>query len=308
MQAKLRKGDRVRHSTRTDWGLGEVLADQTADRVRIMFEEVGLKELDLAMAKFTSVEGEEAQSDHLTALVALQLAPSKGRPSNGGKPSKTISFKKAVENFLSYFPQGFHDPAYLSGRQGERGYKVLAGDQLRDRLGKDVLEQLIEAGAFKEIGERAKAVINKTNLVFQQEKIGLGNSLSTHENQQAFAEALNCLLYGGESVQHRFERFSNMLDKIGAAKWPIATYFLFIMCPETEVFIKPEVTKFAADMLQIDINYRPEPNWLTYRCGLTLFETLKARLIKEGRAQLVPRDMIDVQSFIWVTAPTYTEN
>ncbi|MFL9966650.1 DUF3553 domain-containing protein [Paraburkholderia sediminicola] len=308
MQAKLRKGDRVKHATRTEWGLGEVLADQTADRVRIIFEDVGLKELDPAKAKFTNVTGDEAQSDHLTALVARQLARSKGQPSKAGKPSMTLSLKKAVDNFLSYFPQGFNDHAYFSGRQSEREYKVVAGDLLRERLGKDAIAQLLDARAFKEIGERAKAVINKTNLIHQQEKIGLGNSLSLEENQQAFAEALDCLLHGYESVQHRFERFCKMLDKIDAAKWPIATYFLFIGFPETQVFVKPEVTRHAADMLQIDINYRPELNWLTYRCVLTLFETLKGKLIRDGRAELVPRDMIDVQSFIWVTAPTYTES
>ncbi|SAL51416.1 DUF3553 domain-containing protein [Caballeronia concitans] len=308
MQAKLKKGDRVKHATRPEWGVGEVLADQSADRVRIMFEVEGLKELDPTRASFTNVTGDEAQSVRLTERVAHQLAPVKGTALKARKPPTILSLEKASENFLKYFPKGFNDPDYLSGRRSERDYKDSAVTLLHERLEKKVLTELLEAHAFNEICDRAKAVINKTNLIHQQEKIALGNGLSRDGGQQVFAEALNDLLNGLESEQHRFERFSKMLDKVGAAKWPIATYFLFIGFPKTHAFLKPEATKFAADMLRIDINYRPELNWLTYRCVQTLFETLKARLIKDGRAELVPRDMIDVQSFIWVTAPTYAES
>lgn len=55
----------------------------------------------------------------------------------------------------------------------------------------------------------------------------------------------------------------------------------------------------------MDINYRSELNWLTYNRVLELAELIRTKLIKDGRETLAPRDLIDVQSFIWVIAPSY---
>ena len=172
-------------------------------------------------------------------------------------------------------------------------------------LGREPLGQLLTAGAYSEICDRAKRVVNRTNLIHQYEKIWLANGLSSNGNQQAFSEGLNNLLYGDEPLQNRFDGFAEMLYGIHAAKWPIATYFLFTAFPNDQIFLKPEVTQHAADVLGLSIDYRPELNWRTYSKVLHLAETLRARLSKEGREELVPRDMIDVQSFIWIIAPGY---
>lgn len=98
------------------------------------------------------------------------------------------------------------------------------------------------------------------------------------------------------------------MSKIGAAKWPIATYFLYIRFPESQIFIKPVVTQNAANILNLEINYKPELNWLTYSQVLVLAERIRMELLKDGRSILVPRDMIDVQSFIWIIAPGYAKD
>ena len=172
-------------------------------------------------------------------------------------------------------------------------------------LGPDSLEQLLATGQYSEICVRAKRVVNETNLIHQYEKIWLSNGLSTEANQQAFSEGLHALLYCDDTPQKRFEQFAEMLYRIQAAKWPVATYFQFIAFPETQIFVKPEVTKHAADVLGLSIDYRPELNWSTYSKVLHLAETLRSKLSRDGRESLVPKDMIDVQSFIWVIAPGY---
>jgi hypothetical protein len=48
---------------------------------------------------------------------------------------------------------------------------------------------------------------------------------------------------------------------------------------------------------RFELNYRPEPNWLTYRCLLEFAQNLRNKL-----ADLEPKDMIDVQSFLWCIA------
>lgn len=305
MEVKFRKGDRVKHSSRTDWGLGEVLADPAGDQVEVFFEDIGVKKFKLAFAKFIKVSGEESESDYLTSLVR-HFYKEKGRGQASVKQSNTFTpFPRAVGDFLRYFPGGFQDQKFLCGPSSEREYKVAAHDLLLELLGRESLREMLEGKLYWEICNRAKCVVNRTNLIHHYEKIWLSNGLSDETNQRAFAEMLNDLLYGDEGMQARFERFCDMLYEIGAAKWPIATYFPFVAFPESHIFIKPEVTKHAADVLGLSIDYRPELNWGTYNRVLELAETLKGRLCKDGRAELVPRDMIDVQSFIWVTAPGY---
>ena len=64
------------------------------------------------------------------------------------------------------------------------------------------------------------------------------------------------------------------------------------------MFIKPSVTQKVAEMSAFEINYRPELNWLTYKSVLDF-----AHYLRHALADLKPRDMIDVQSFIWCVAP-----
>jgi hypothetical protein len=97
-----------------------------------------------------------------------------------------------------------------------------------------------------------------------------------------------------------------MLYHVGAAKWTIATYFFFLAFPDTQIFVKPEVTKHAAKLLHLEIDYRSEVNWTTYALILRMAEALRQKLSDERKAELMPRDMIDVQSFIWLIGPGYS--
>ena len=63
------------------------------------------------------------------------------------------------------------------------------------------------------------------------------------------------------------------------------------------MFVKPNMTKNAAEISAFEINYDPELNWLTYNSILRFSEYLKKAL-----SELKLRDMIDVQSFMWCIA------
>ncbi len=58
------------------------------------------------------------------------------------------------------------------------------------------------------------------------------------------------------------------------------------------------VTQDAADVCNFELNYRPELHWLTHRSVQRFAGVLRSEI-----ATLNPRDMIDVQSFIWCIAP-----
>jgi len=62
--------------------------------------------------------------------------------------------------------------------------------------------------------------------------------------------------------------------------------------------LKPTVTKIAARELGIEFPYASKPQWPTYASLLALAATLERQLRTLPTFQA--RDMIDIQSFIWV--------
>jgi len=55
------------------------------------------------------------------------------------------------------------------------------------------------------------------------------------------------------------------------------------------------VTKLAAEEYGFDFQYRSRPGWDTYSNLLEF-----AEVVREDLDDLDPRDMIDIQSFLWV--------
>jgi hypothetical protein len=275
-------GDRVGHPGRPEWGPGEILAVSGESKFTIYFALIGEKLLkDVALVRLT---GPESSHPLLESRVLR----------SGKRGAKTPSILQLKESFLRQFPGGFEDTKYL---KSERAYKVAASDLLKGTMASEELNPLLSAGDHAEVCRRALAVINRTNLVLQNEKMALHDGL-TGEGCALFSPALADLLYGSNSSRDRFERFSKMLEAVGAAKWTIATYFRFLAEPETQMFLKPEATKAAAAACGYELNYRPDLNWRTYETLLAFSAHLK-----EAIEDLRPRDMIDVQGFIWKTRP-----
>jgi hypothetical protein len=77
--------------------------------------------------------------------------------------------------------------------------------------------------------------------------------------------------------------------------WPLVTVFGFIAQPRTHIFLKPLVTKAAAAAYGFDFRYNSKPDWSTYASLLAF-----AKMVRRDMADLGPRDMIDIQSFMWV--------
>lgn len=117
---------------------------------------------------------------------------------------------------------------------------------------------------------------------------------------QRFAEALVDFLHGRAAPQTRFERWCEALASLPRRQtrvltWPLATVFGFIALPKIHIFLKPRVTQLAARKYGVDLRYESRPTWTTYRHVLDFAER-----IREDQRDLKPRDMVDLQSFIWV--------
>jgi hypothetical protein len=69
----------------------------------------------------------------------------------------------------------------------------------------------------------------------------------------------------------------------------------FLAQPERHLFLKPNATRVAAENYGFDFRYASKPSWSGY-ANLLEFASLVRRDLRDLR----PRDMIDIQSFIWV--------
>jgi hypothetical protein len=65
--------------------------------------------------------------------------------------------------------------------------------------------------------------------------------------------------------------------------------------PDQHIFLKPNVTRRAAEKYGYAFHYRSRPAWKTYADLLGF-----ASRVRTDLGDLRPRDMIDLQSFLWV--------
>ncbi|MEP7343427.1 MAG: DUF3553 domain-containing protein [Acidobacteriota bacterium] len=279
-----KKGNRVRHPARSEWGLGKVLEDSAGGKARVLFTSAGERTLLLKHVALTLVTGAEANAP--VSGKAKRAAPKRR------KEYKDIEQLK--EKFLSQYPGGFSGEKFI---EVERDYKVKACELMNELLNAQSFDQLLAASDYAEVCKRALQVANKSNLIFPNEKMSLKEGLKSPDGQKRFAESLHRLLYGQGTPEEQFNQFADCLLEIGASKWPIATYYLFVAQPESQMFLKPIVTQDAAAVCGFELNYQKEPNWLTYKYLLDFSQDLMAKL-----ADLKPQDMIDVQSFLWCIA------
>lgn len=204
---------------------------------------------------------------------------------------------RSRRKFLRFFPAGFNDQKYDAW---ERGYKVAANDQWAEQLNRSTFQALLEDGEYAEIAARVVRVESRTNLLFSFEKMALRDALRSAVGARAFSTGLYEWLYGRRSRQRRFDEWINVIEGLPRRQtrvltWPLVTVFGFIAEPAREIFLKPMVTRRAAKAYGFPFVYRSRPSWETYASLLEFTET-----IRHDCADLRPKDMIDLQSFIWV--------
>jgi len=287
---ELKKGDRVRYEKATAWGLGEIIELTGGPYCKIFFVNHGETTIGKDFMKFlTQIEGKDAAHPLLDNL----------RLPDQNKEVKFRYIGNLVALFSQIFPKGFYDDEYL---KHERAYKVEAHNLMTNLLSESTFMDLIELGEYEEICLHALKVVNKTNLIFPNEKMALKDGLKSPENKKLFSTTLFDLLYSSDELSKRFECFATVLEKINAVKWTTQTYFLFLTFLGKYMFMKPSVTQYAADVFAFELHYRSEINWNSYE-RLLLFSQYVSDELSKISDYLKPRDMIDTQSFIWSSVP-----
>jgi hypothetical protein len=199
--------------------------------------------------------------------------------------------------FLRFFPGGFRDETYVDW---ERGYKWRAHEGWCAVLDEARHRAALERGEFAAVAAHAVAIEARTNLLFSFEKMALRDAVRSPAGACAFAQGLYDFLYGLGDAAARFAAWCEVVGALPRRQtrvltWPVVTVFGFIARPSVHMFLKPNVTRVAAEAYGYDFVYHSRPSWETYASLLDF-----ARMVRRDLRDLRPRDQIDAQSFIWV--------
>ena len=203
---------------------------------------------------------------------------------------------------------GFRDPRFDGGRYDEVKYKLATAEKARELLSEHSLRGMIGAGKHSEMIERLKMVGRDTNLLFRPYSAGGDLDLLYHESLDhgKFCEAFLNLLYGDGDVPERLDRYSEQVKSLGlppnANRWAMPTYFLFFLSPNEEVLIKPRTVRTLLEFGEWGGTLGVEPSGNEYSQVRRAYSELREALEEYG-----PRDMIDVQGFVWVAVQEANE-
>jgi hypothetical protein len=212
---------------------------------------------------------------------------------------RTAAAERCRRKFLRHFKRGFEDPKYLDW---ERDYKVAVHEQWMEALSRPRLDRFIEEGRFLEAASLAAKIEQRSRhpMLFSFEKMALRDAIRNEDGAKQFVLGLRQFLHSPAPHKVRFLEFGRVLDGLPRRQtrvhtWPLHTVFGFIAKPKHDIFVKPMVVKAAAEAYEFDLDYASRPNWTTYSSVLRFAEELRRDVEDLG-----PRDLIDLQSFIWV--------
>jgi hypothetical protein len=229
------------------------------------------------------------------AAAPALIRPRRKRPASAALPNRQIA--RARRKFLRAFPGGFRDETYLDW---ERDYKWQAHLRWQENLSEATFRRLIDSRQFEVVARLASSIESRTNLLFSFEKMALRDAVRSAAGAQAFSSALFEFLHGPGPDEIRFASWVAALDRLPRRQtrvltWPLATVFGFIAQPKAHFFFKPTVTREALRRSGIPLQYSSRPNWPLYKNLLDSVAQVRREI-----AAMRPRDMIDMQSFLWV--------
>jgi hypothetical protein len=212
---------------------------------------------------------------------------------------KSTGAAQCRRKFLRFFPKGFRDETYLAW---ERDYKWETHQRWEEALNCNEFRRLLRKREYAEIAARAVRTEQRSrhSMIFSFEKMALRDAVKSPAGARGFATGLYDFLHGRGSDETRFVRWCEAIAALPRKQtrvltWPLVTVFGFIAQPDRHIFLKPNATKIAAHKYGLDFQYQSKPNWETYNSLLAFAETIRRDL-----RDLKPRDMIDLQSFMWV--------
>jgi 5-methylcytosine-specific restriction enzyme B len=288
--------------------------DRRTDTVIIYFRGKSVGDNTLYQAEPAGVEGPNEEKRYWIKLANIREVGTTrsnwhvfiGKPTNNpvfyvGHEDRTELLPAAVTNHLLQllrreFPgwESVTDPRFVAE---EIDYKRAAATQAQEMLSAAELQQLLDARDHEGFVKRLETVAHSTNLLWLSVPRDGDLSILYHENLDpaGFSHALFGLLHGPEPVEERLDRYLNYLGEHDLpSRWAFPTYFLFLLYPEEEIFVKPSTTQWFLEQVGDTGVYQSTPS-------VPIYQRIRARFLqlRDSFAEYGVRDMIDVQSIVW---------
>jgi 5-methylcytosine-specific restriction protein B len=189
---------------------------------------------------------------------------------------------------------GFNDPRLV---EEELGYKRAAAAQAQQLLNRSEFRRLLDEKQFDEIISRFEKIGKGKHFLFLAvpKEGDLGILYQEHLDRPSFCAMMFDLLHGEAYIAVRISAYFDYIkaNKL-PNKWPFVTLCLFLLDPESEIFIKQTVINpFVLAAGQEPL--ASPPNAESYLAVRELAHSMLPALGEFGAT-----DMIDVQSAIWV--------
>lgn len=165
-------------------------------------------------------------------------------------------------------------------------------------LGEAALGNLVANWQYDEIIRRLEQLGKATPLLWNRvpRQGDLAILYRPDLDKAEFALQLQRLLYGPGPSPERLQRFAAYARRHYLPnRWPFPTFFLFLTHPEDELFVQPQVARWLLRFLGLPNAYQPAPSAEVYA---TLRD--QVALLGDALQRYRPRDMVDLQSFLWV--------
>jgi len=180
-----------------------------------------------------------------------------------------IKLKDAEARFLAEYPEGFSDPRML---EIAKKHKVEQMNKLA--------QESFAIQEFKnpsKIVESMAKVVSRSSLVsvFEKPKFrDLTKALNSDEKER-LSQGLKEFLHGNQGFG--FDLMCDLLNEYKLAKWTLLTVCPIYYRPDTEVYVKPNTTKWIITHFELDgVKYNPKPTYEFYRAYRDQINRMKA--------------------------------
>ncbi|MCP3140075.1 hypothetical protein [Pyxidicoccus xibeiensis] len=289
------------------WGRATLL-DEKDGKLVLFFEHGGRRVFVKSQVK--GLQAVQLSDDEARAVNARLRGkhPQGGAARKSAKAARPLaavypSFDAQVRWFETFFPGGFAGEKFVAEERGapevkgKKGYKTAAIKLAQEQLSPERLA----SATPEETYAVAKKLLAFTNLVFPIEG-PVPFATMKEEDRAGFVTALGELLHGEGPHGPRFEKFADSVrisDAAGNARkvsWPLATLLQALYAPTQHTFVKPTVFEQQALILNLTADKHGRVTSAVYEGFLDVARKTSERLVAAGH---VPRDLMDVYSFIW---------
>lgn len=182
----------------------------------------------------------------------------------------------------------------------EIAYKQSSVAKAQAWLSAEEWQRLLNGQAYEELIQRLETLGKDNNLLWRSvpARGDLGILYAPNLNKAEFCVAMRDLLHGAGATPERLQRFVQYTQRYDLpCTWPFPTYFLFLLYPRREMFVRPNIARWFLQFMGVGSAYQSQPNAETY---VALLQQLQA--LQRALTPFAPQDMVDLQSFIWVCA------